>query len=555
MLRYLSSLTAGFLLACNVLFGSGAAQELEFELRFQQPVVEEPASEEAGVKELVRYHRLTKTENWSAEQTAVIVCDMWDAHHCLNAVRRVNELAPRMDQFLKELRNRGVTVIHAPSSCMAAYEQHPGRLRAQAAAVARNYPEQIADWCHSIPSEETTLYPLDQSDGGEDDDPVEHQLWAASLEARGRNPRAPWLAQCSAISIDAQRDYISDSGVEIWNILEERQLENVILVGVHTNMCVLGRPFGLRRLTSAGKNVVLARDLTDTMYNPASWPYASHFTGTDRIIDHIEQHVCPTIYSGQLLGSDFRFSTDNRKRLVMLIGENEYETERTLPPFAERQLSQNFSVSFVYAGESNPNEFVGIEQIRDADALLVSVRRRPLPAEDLQIIRDFVASGKPVIGIRTASHAFTLRNQPAPAGLAAWPEFDAQVFGGSYTNHHGNDVPVAISYALPKREHPIVVALQGNPITTGGSLYMAAPLAAGTNVLLQGAVDGKPVEPVAWTFVRSDGGASFYTSLGHKADFEQPAFIALLSAGIHWACGLKPPSSENVSAQEQRFVR
>ena len=65
-------------------------------------------------------------------------------------------------------------------------------------------------------------------------------------------------------------DAISDSGVEIWNLLEERGINNVILLGVHTNMCVLGRPFGLRQMAKNGKNVVLMRDMTDTMYNPDS---------------------------------------------------------------------------------------------------------------------------------------------------------------------------------------------------------------------------------------------------------------------------------------------
>ena len=67
---------------------------------------------------------------------------------------------------------------------------------------------------------------------------------------------------------------------EVWNILTSRHIKNVILTGVHTNMCVLGRPFGLRQMARNGKNVVLMRDMTDTMYNPKRWPYVSHFEGT-----------------------------------------------------------------------------------------------------------------------------------------------------------------------------------------------------------------------------------------------------------------------------------
>ena len=99
--------------------------------------------------------------------------------------------------------------------------------------------------------------------------------------------------------------------------MEAEGIKNVILVGVHTNMCVLGRPFGLRRLASNAKNVVLCRDLTDTMYNPDMWPYVSHFEGTDLIIEHIEKWVCPTITSDQLLGDEpFRFENDTRTHAV-----------------------------------------------------------------------------------------------------------------------------------------------------------------------------------------------------------------------------------------------
>ena len=110
----------------------------------------------------------------------------------------------------------------------------------------------------------------------------------------GRNPAAPWKSQTDKLTIDDDADYISDNGEEIWSVLEDRGIDNVILMGVHLNMCVLGRPFGLRQMAKNGKNVVLMRDLTDTMYNPRQAPYVSHFTGTDRMVEHVERYVCPT---------------------------------------------------------------------------------------------------------------------------------------------------------------------------------------------------------------------------------------------------------------------
>ncbi len=519
-------------------------QSLDVDLRFQ-----EPTSQDSG-----RFHRLTRAERWRAESTAVIVCDMWDAHHCLNAVRRVNELAPRIDQFIAALRAQGATVIHAPSSCMAAYQGHAGRERSLATPAAEPPEVDISSWCDQIPSEESVAYPIDQADGGEDDDPREHQLWAARLEASGRNPRAPWIRQCDAIHIDAAVDYISDSGTEIWNILQHQQIDNVMLVGVHTNMCVLGRPFGLRRLAAAGKHVVLVRDLTDTMYDPGAWPFANHFTGTDLIVSHIERHVCPTISSAGILGREFRFSTDDRQRLAVLIAEDEYKTEESLPAFAAKHLSQHFSVSFCYGSDSQRNQIVAIGDIENADALLVSARRRSLPTQDLEILRRFVASGRPVIGIRTASHAFSLRDAEPAEGLSVWPEFDAEVFGGNYTNHYGNGLETSVALSESAGAHPILLALESLVLKPGGSLYKTSPLAAGTQVLLLGSVPDQSPEPLAWTFVRDDGGRSFYTSLGHVDDFAQPQFETLLSAGIHWACGLQPHSQADVTAQGQRYA-
>lgn len=255
---------------------------------------------------------------WKAERTALIVCDVWDYHHCLNAVRRLEEFAPRMNQLVKHVRGKGVTIIHAPSDCMAAYQDHPARQRALKLAGQEKLPEKIKNWCSRIPSEEKGTYPIDQSDGGEDDDPQEHAAWAQKLKSLGRNPGMPWKAQSDLITID-NADFISDRGDEVWKILESRKIENVLLVGVHVNMCVLGRPFGLRQMVRNGKNAVLVRDMTDAMYNPARWPFVDHFTGTDLVIGHIEKYVCPTTTSDQFLGGKpFRSKFDTRAKTLPL---------------------------------------------------------------------------------------------------------------------------------------------------------------------------------------------------------------------------------------------
>jgi nicotinamidase-related amidase len=219
-------------------------------------------------------------------------------------------MAPRMNQVLERARSQGIFIIHAPSSCMKFYKGHPARERARAAPRATHLPPDIGEWCRKIPAEEKDAYPIDQSDGGEDDDPAVLRAWAEELKAKGLNPREPWTRQIDVLKIHNE-DAISDSGVEIWNLLKARGITNVILLGVHVNMCVSGRPFGLRQMAKNGMHVVLMRDLTDSMYNPARWPYVDHYRGTALFIEHTEKFICPTITSDQILGGKpFVFQDD-----------------------------------------------------------------------------------------------------------------------------------------------------------------------------------------------------------------------------------------------------
>jgi len=501
-----------------------------------------------------RYHTLRHTETWKPSETAIIVCDMWDLHHCLNATRRGAEMAPRMNKVLKQARQQGVTIIHAPSSCMDFYKDHPARKRAVNTPRSKNPPQDIGQWCHRIPAEEKGEYPIDQSDGGEDDDPDEHKAWAAKLKTMGRDPRRPWKRQTDLLDIH-DSDYITDNGVENWSILEANGIKNVILLGVHTNMCVLGRPFGLRQMAKNGKNVVLMRDMTDTMYNPKKSPFVSHFTGTDLIVGHIEKYVCPTITSDQLLrdvsvasrqlhtrlSKPFRFKNDKRPRLAIIMAEQEYKTNETLPKFAVKHLGKSFSLELVHADPKDRNNIPGLVQaVEKADILLISIRRRVLPERQLVAIQRFVGTGRPIVGIRTASHAFHLRGKTeTPKGHAAWPEFDAQVWGGHYTGHHGNKFQPAIRVAKGAEGHPLLKGVKFDGFSSGGSLYKTRPLAKTTRTLLIGEIDGHPAEPVAWTNRPKTRNRVFYTSLGHVDDFKSPAFNAFLRNAVHWAAGVK----------------
>jgi nicotinamidase-related amidase len=236
---------------------------------------------------------------WNPRQTALIICDMWDDHWCKSAARRVTELAGPMNDLVRKARARGIFIIHAPSSVTKFYEGTPQRNRARQAAFAKTkVPLSTAErwgtaWCWPDPAREKEL-PIDDSDMGCD--------CGSKCVIR-----EAWTRQIATLEL-APEDALTDNGQETFNLLAERGIENVILLGVHLNMCVLGRPFGIRQMVKLGKNVVLMRDFTDTMYNPEKRPMVSHFAGTELVIEHVEKYWCPSIVSSPLTGRPpFRF--------------------------------------------------------------------------------------------------------------------------------------------------------------------------------------------------------------------------------------------------------
>ena len=220
------------------------------------------------------WDEVTLTKSLPAKETALIICDMWDKHWCQCATKRCDALAKKADAVVKALRKKGVTIIHAPSDCMAFYKDTPQRKNIQSLDKV-NPPK-----ARSITD---APLPIDDSDGGCDDDkPVK------SFKA--------WTRQHSAIEI-AKEDFISDNGQEVYNLLAKRGIKNLLVIGVHTHMCVLNRTFAIKQMTRWGVRCVLVRDLTDTMYNPKKRPFVTHDEGTELVVQHIEKYWCPSVLS------------------------------------------------------------------------------------------------------------------------------------------------------------------------------------------------------------------------------------------------------------------
>ncbi len=209
-------------------------------------------------------------------RTAILICDMWDKHWCTGASRRVDALAARMAPVIDAARARGILIIHAPSEVMDFYKDAPQRQRV--VALAKVEPPQ------PLPLTDPPL-PIDDSDGGCD---TPDKFYKA------------WTRQNAALHM-APEDAISDNGAEIYSFLRARGIENLLVMGVHTNMCVLNRTFAIKQMTKWGVRCALVRDLTDSMYNPKDRPFVTHDRGTELVIEHIEKYWAPTVLSSELI--------------------------------------------------------------------------------------------------------------------------------------------------------------------------------------------------------------------------------------------------------------
>jgi type 1 glutamine amidotransferase len=213
--------------------------------------------------------------------------------------------------------------------------------------------------------------------------------------------------------------------------------------------------------------------------------------------------------------------------IVLISGEFEYKSAETLPSF-KRFLESKHPFPCIYLEREKGESIPGLEALEKADLVILFARRMTLPADQLARIKKHLEAGKPLIGIRTASHAFE-----------NWKEFDHDVLGGNYQRHYDDKLLPTVRINPEAAGHPILKGVAAEWVA-GGSLYRNAPLPAGSMTLMTGTIPGQPPEPVAWTHTYK-GGRIFYTSLGHPGDFEKEAFRQMLVNAIYWTLRQPPP--------------
>ncbi len=261
------------------------------------------------------------------------------------------------------------------------------------------------------------------------------------------------------------------------------------------------------------------------------------------------------------------------KRVVLVSGDEEYRSEEGLPQLAKILAERHgFDCTVLFAvdpdGTINPNRsdnIPGLEALRKADLLVILARFRALPDEQMREIVNYVDAGKPVVGLRTATHAF---NPKAGSTFARWgwqsKEWDGgfgrQVLGETWINHHGHHGKESTRGIIvpAMKDHPILRGIADGDIWGPTDVYgVRLPLPAGCQPLVLGQVltgmsptdppvEGKkndPMMPVAWinTFAAPSGKSArvFTTTMGASQDLQSEGLRRLLVNACYWGVGLE----------------
>jgi type 1 glutamine amidotransferase len=259
------------------------------------------------------------------------------------------------------------------------------------------------------------------------------------------------------------------------------------------------------------------------------------------------------------------------KQVVLISGDEEYRSEEALPQLGKILATRHgFDCTVLFAidpatGEVNPanvENIPGLEALASADLMVIATRFRDLPDEQMKHIVDYVAAGKPIIGMRTATHAFRIPEGKTYSrwtfNSKDWPGgFGRQILGETWVNHHGD-------HGKQSTRGVIAPGATNNPIVRGcediwspTDVYTVnLPLSGDGEPLVMGAVlegmnptdkpvagpKNDPMMPIAWTRTyQLDGGRAgkaFTTTMGAATDLQSEGVRRLLVNAAYWAVGL-----------------
>ena len=258
--------------------------------------------------------------------------------------------------------------------------------------------------------------------------------------------------------------------------------------------------------------------------------------------------------------SDFATAAeDDRPHAVIVVGTLHYSPELTMPVFAKELERFGFRTTVVI-GEGNPekktkNVLPGIEILADADLVIFFMRFLKLPDSEWQPIEDYLKSGKPVIGLRTANHSF---KYPAGHKRFSWnDDFGRRALGTPYIVHQSSTTEISV--VENSQQHPIMTNVTKSKWVSPGTLYLTRleddciPLVNGsgdgkarTLKKAFGTIEVKPHESdvVAWAWKNEWGGKVFGTSFGHPGDFAEESFVRMLINAVCWSVNRPLPSAD-----------
>jgi type 1 glutamine amidotransferase len=218
----------------------------------------------------------------------------------------------------------------------------------------------------------------------------------------------------------------------------------------------------------------------------------------------------------------------------LVSGALEYDSDGSLNKL-QQHLEKNFKVRCSRAFIKSESDLPGLENLDSCDVMVLYTRRLKITGEQLERVKKYCLSGRPIVGIRTASHAFQ-----------NWLDLDNEVLGGNYKGHYQVGPITDVQFTDAAKGHPILNGIR--PFKSVGSLYKNTGVAKDVTVLLTGTIPGQ-TEPIAWTR-NYKGGRIFYTSLGHQKDFDNANFVHLLVNAIHWAADRDPALRKQPSDEE-----